>query len=120
MSKPKLIITNDTLRNAVEYEAWLGTRNTLCSRGDPSKVSGTKHHSVLYDLPYFEVQIAIHIFAKVEQLFLLCNSKRSFKVIWQFPFMDIGYTIIVAINFLGSIITNKFQKVEINSFESKN
>jgi len=52
------------IRSAIEYEAWLGTRNTLCSRGDPSKVSGLKHHSVLYDLPYFEVQIAIHIFCQ--------------------------------------------------------
>jgi hypothetical protein len=33
MSKPKLVITNDTLRSAVEYEAWLGARNTLGSRG---------------------------------------------------------------------------------------
>jgi hypothetical protein len=64
MSKPKLVITNDTLRSSIEYEAWLGARNKLGSRGDPSKASGIKHHSVLYDLPYFEVQIAIHIFCQ--------------------------------------------------------
>jgi hypothetical protein len=64
MSKPKLVITNDTLKSVVEYEARLGGRNTLGSRGDPSKVSGIKRHSVFYDLPYFEVQIAIHNFCQ--------------------------------------------------------
>jgi hypothetical protein len=81
MSKPKLVITNDTLRSAVEYEAWLGARNTPGSRGDPSKVSGIKHHNVLYDLPYFEVQIVIQIFAKVEPLFLTLQFQNFYATL---------------------------------------
>jgi hypothetical protein len=32
MNKPKLVITNDTSRSEVEYEEWLGARNTLGSK----------------------------------------------------------------------------------------
>jgi hypothetical protein len=31
--------------------------NTSSSKGDPSKVSGIKHYSTFYNLPYFEICI---------------------------------------------------------------
>ncbi len=46
-------MASDILKNVAKYEGWLIVGNTLGLRGDPSKVSGIKHHSALYDLPLF-------------------------------------------------------------------
>jgi len=48
-SRPKLVITTNTLRSAIEDEAWLGVKNTPRSKGDPLKVNGIKHCTTLYD-----------------------------------------------------------------------
>jgi hypothetical protein len=57
-NRPKPITTSVTLRSVVENKKWLGARNIGGSKGDPSKLSGIKRRSALYDLPYFEVCIA--------------------------------------------------------------
>jgi hypothetical protein len=64
-------MASDTLKSVVEYERWLATGNTPRSKGNPSKVSGIKHCSSLYDLPYFEVcKLHSTILPKVECLLL--------------------------------------------------
>jgi hypothetical protein len=64
-TRPHPITTIDILRNAIEYQTWLGVRNTLGSRSDLSKVSGIKPHTTLYDLPYFEVHALLCNFFQV-------------------------------------------------------
>jgi hypothetical protein len=50
MSKPRLVMANDTLKSVAKYERWLVAKNTPRSRGNQSKVSGIKHCSAMYDL----------------------------------------------------------------------
>jgi hypothetical protein len=65
-------MASDTLKSVAKYERWLTVGNTPRLRGDPSKVNGIKHHSALYDLPYFEVcQVHSTILPKVECLLLI-------------------------------------------------
>ncbi len=64
-------MASDILKSVAKYEGWLTTGNTPRLRGDPSKVSGIKHCSALYDLPYFEVcKLHSTILPKVECLLL--------------------------------------------------
>jgi len=64
-------MANDTTKNATKYEGWLIAGNTIGLKGDLSKVSGIKHCSALYDLPYFEIcKLHSIILCKVECLLL--------------------------------------------------
>jgi hypothetical protein len=53
MLKPQPKITINTLKKVAEYEAWVGAKHMLGSRGDPSKFIGIKRRNALYNLPYF-------------------------------------------------------------------
>jgi hypothetical protein len=51
--------TIDTLKRAIEYKAWVGAKNMLGSRGDPSKCTRIKCHIALSNLPYFQITVLI-------------------------------------------------------------
>jgi hypothetical protein len=83
MSKQRPIMASDTLKSVVEYERWLAARNTPRSKGDPSKVSGIKHRSALYDIPYFEVcKLHSTILPRLNVYYWLWDSNISFQLVW--------------------------------------
>jgi hypothetical protein len=57
MNRPCLITILETIGHVVEYETWLANGNTPRLRGGPSKTTRMKCHTILYDLPYFEIQL---------------------------------------------------------------
>jgi len=56
-NKPINVTTEEQLAQAMEYQDWLNTGNNYNGVGDPSKEHGVKHRSVLYDLPYWKVNM---------------------------------------------------------------
>ena len=53
--KPHIVTMEEQRRHAKEYQAWKVARNRDGAAGDPSRVHGVKHLSILYRLPYWKV-----------------------------------------------------------------
>jgi hypothetical protein len=61
---PLMVMGSEVIIRSMEYQGWIGARNRLGSTNDPSKVHGVKQHSILYDFPYFKLQIMLIILLK--------------------------------------------------------
>jgi len=56
-NKPKNVTVEEQLAWAKEYQDWLNMGNKHNGVDDPSKEHGVKRRSVLYDLPYWKVNM---------------------------------------------------------------
>ena len=53
--RPGVVTMEEQMQRAVEFQAWMSTRNRDGGPRDPSKQFGMKRLSILYRLPYWKV-----------------------------------------------------------------
>jgi hypothetical protein len=53
--RSNIVLVEEQLQHAADYEAWKETGNNEGSVGDPSKIHGVKRRSIFFRLTYWKV-----------------------------------------------------------------
>ena len=59
--KPNVIIAEEQVQRANEYQTWLDEGNKERGVTDPSKAHGVKRRSILHNLSYWKVMVELHL-----------------------------------------------------------
>jgi hypothetical protein len=77
--RPQTTIATETLRWAQRTEDWVAEGNVLGAKGCPSRETGIKRRSTVFQLPYWDVSVTIIYYPN-----LLCILTSRLAIMWGY------------------------------------